>query len=219
VKERSVDLQPELSFRAWGGRRRGAGRPRNPRHARGGGVPHSARPKLCARTPVHVTVKLRRGMPSVRSLVAFARVRAVLCSAASTDFQVVQWSVQVDHVHLVVEADDERALSRGMARFDGALARAVNGVAGRKGSALRERYHARALRTPREVHHALRYVMNNGHKHRVVAHGVDSMSSGAMFDGWAETSVRPLALDASVRSPRTWLLCVGWRRHGLIRFG
>jgi putative transposase len=179
-------------------------------------VPHSERPKLAARTPVHVTVKLRKGLPSLRAQLTFARVRALLCTSSSVAFRIVQWSVQADHTHLIVEAEGQQALSRAMARFDAALARVVNRIASRKGSALRERYHARPLRTPREAHHALRYVLLNGHKHGAISHGVDPMSSGEMFDGWSQSASAPAPLDASVRAPRTWLLRVGWRRHGLV---
>src|SRR6266496_3259699 len=78
-----------------------------------------------------------------------------------------------------------------------------------------DRFHARALRTPREVRHALRYVLQNARKHGSRFDGVDPFSSGAQFDGWKP----PLDLEdegSAVVSPRTWLLAHGWKRHGLV---
>ena len=79
-----------------------------------------------------------------------------------------------------------------------------------------DRYHARSLETPRAVRIALVYLLQNGRKHGAwVARRPDPYSSGEMFDGWsggedAQTSPRVLP------RARTWLLSVGWRRHGLI---
>lgn len=84
-----------------------------------------------------------------------------------------------------------------------------------------ERYHARQLRTPREVRHALAYTLGNARKHGVRVEGIDPCSSGAAFDGWRDrgaTLLAALAVHAlpPVAAARSWLLRVGWRRHGLI---
>jgi len=203
-----------LIFPSRGGRRPGAGRKPGPFAST---VPHRSRASLSPRTPVHVTVKLRRGLPRLRDQLVFARLRGLFAWARSTAFRIVHWSVQVDHLHLVVEASDARELSRAMARFNARLARLVNRLAGRSGAVLRERFHARQLRTPREVHHAVRYVLNNAYKHGVLRSALDPMSSGPMFDGWFGLATAPSERDATVSLPRTWLLRIGWRRHGLLQ--
>ncbi|HEX5067251.1 MAG TPA: hypothetical protein VFY49_14115 [Myxococcota bacterium] len=124
---------------------------------------------------------------------------------------------------MVVEADDERALGRGMKSVGARIARAVNRVFKRAGAALLGRYHVRALRTPREVRNALAYVLLNARKHWKQRTGtappvqLDEASSGAWFDGWSR-GLQPLSSrePPPVAAPHTWLLCVGWRRHGLI---
>jgi len=63
ARKRSRVRQQEFAFRTWGGARKGAGR--KPAGARAG-VSHRARPALAARHPVHVTVRLRAGLPSLR---------------------------------------------------------------------------------------------------------------------------------------------------------
>jgi putative transposase len=205
--------QLPLPFRPWGGRRAGAGR--KPRCARAG-VPHRPRTKLSKHTPVHVTVKLTPGLPSLRGQLVSARMRDLLARAQGETFRVVQWSLQVDHFHLIIEAESERELARSMAKLNTGFAKMLNRIASRRGPVLRERYHDHQLRTPRETHHALRYVLNNGHKHGVLTTAIDPLSSAPMFHGWAHCYGSPAPPDGSVRAPQTWLLRIGWQRHGRI---
>jgi len=78
-----------------------------------------------------------------------------------------------------------------------------------------DRYHARALPTPREVRHAIAYVLLNFRKHLRAPAGIDPCSSGPWFSGWAR-SPRPAAAPAPTSPARTWLAATGWRRLGLI---
>jgi len=141
---------------------------------------------------------------------------ASIAKASSEAFRVVHFSIQDDHLHLVVEASDRSALRLGLQGLGVRLARATNRVLRRSGRVLGDRYHARALRTPREVKHALAYVLQNFKKHqRFAATLLDPCSSAVWFDGFRERAPLPLAA-APVRAPHTWLCRVGWRRHGLL---
>jgi REP element-mobilizing transposase RayT len=138
-----------------------------------------------------------------------------------SDFRIVQYSLQSNHVHLLVEADGREALARGMKSIGARLARAVNRIFGRRGPVLEDRFHARVLKTPREVHHALAYVLLNARRHLGKSAKptdlIDPASSGRWFEGWHQP-MRPEVLDPpAVSRPRTWLLAVGWRRHGLVQ--
>ncbi len=123
-------------------------------------------------------------MPSLRKQVVFLEVRRALARASRTWFRVLQFSVQADHVHLLVEARDKGSLSRGMAGLAILVSRAINRKIGRKGRVWGDRYHARALPNPREVRHAIVYVLTNWIKHVRGASGVDPCSSAFWFDGW-----------------------------------
>jgi hypothetical protein len=82
---------------------------------------------------------------------------------------------------------------------------------------LDDHYHARALRTPREVRNALVYVLQNAHKHGVQLGSPDPFSSGLSFRGWKDVIVAAAGiLSSPLATARTWLLAVGWRRHDLI---
>jgi len=96
----------------------------------------------------------------------FSAVRKALAEGKQHfGFSLVHFSVQRDHLHLIAEASDRRALSRGIQGLSIRVARAVNRQLARKGRLFSDRYHARALKTPREVRFALRYVLLNARKH------------------------------------------------------
>lgn len=203
--------------RRWGGRRRGAGR--KPTHERPG-MSHAARELHDGRHPAHVTLRVRAGVPSRRiPRIARAFEQSLAQACERDDFRVAQYSLQRNHLHLIVEADDRGALARGMIAVGSRLARAVNRVCRRRGPVVADRYHVRALRSPREVWNALRYVLNcRRHDARALGLGcLDPASSARWFDGWSASPVSgaiPEWLARPVARARTWLLGVGWRRYG-----
>jgi REP element-mobilizing transposase RayT len=195
----------------WGGRRSGAGRPRKPRQS---DVPHRLRPVHRKHVPVHVTLRaIRYDLRQAKMLKILRGAIERLANRAA--FHVVHYSLQANHVHLIVEANDKRALSRGMQHFASSLARRYNRRIRRKakgGKLWAYRYHAHELASPAEVRHALVYVLRNGVKHGV-ARDEDPYSSAHAFDGFADKKPYADELPAST----TWLLTTGWRRRGLIR--
>ena len=201
----------------WGGKRKRCGRKPKGEEA---GIPHRERERLASRFPVHVTIRLKRGLPSLRRPRAFHVVRDAL--AASSDrfgFRLNQYSVQSNHLHLVVEANDSRALSRGMKGLGVRLAMRLNRLWGRSGALLSDRYHAVILRTPRHVRNVLAYVLNNCRRHGIffVDPVPDPFSSGSWFDGWRDYRARAEEQhDPPVVPAGTYLQRVLWRRHGLL---
>ena len=210
-------VRREFEFpNGWGGTRKGAGaKPKGER----AGVPHAGREEFAARFPVHVTMKVKGGLPSMRRGSAHS---VLIASFAATrgraDFRLVHYSIQSNHLHLLCEARDRGELARAIQGLAVRIAKRLNALWKRAGKLFADRYHAHVLRSPREVRHALSYVLNNAAKHGVaVAIGrPDPFSSGRWFDGWRG---RASALD-SPPSPlsraKTWLLSVGWSLHGPI---
>jgi REP element-mobilizing transposase RayT len=192
-----------------------------------GFIAHAARPPHRKGDPVHVTLRIRKGIPSLRRqsmerIVKRALVmqREALDDRGAKHFQVVHFTIQADHLHLIVEAPDKRGLARGVAGLEIRIARHLNRLLGRKGRLWKERYHRHDLRTPAETRNALRYVLMNTQKHyRVIGdrNFADPYSSAASFDGFtrAPATFADATPWARVR-PRTWLLGVGWRRRGLL---
>jgi REP element-mobilizing transposase RayT len=221
--------QGALPFRRQrGGSRAGAGRKPKGEKA---GVSHARRTLLPARFPAHVTLKLLRGLPRLRSKDEYAALRAAFAAgctgcarAASGDFRLCHYAVLNDHLHLLVEAQDRRALSRGLQGLAVRIAKALNRLWRRRGTVFADRYHDRILKTPREVRNALCYVLGNGKKHaaegrEVHLHAViDTFTSAPWFDGFRErVTVRGLdKIERPTTDARSWMLTIGWRRHGLL---
>ena len=160
-----------------------------------------------------MTLRAVRGLPSLRSARVFAAARAAIAAGSGANFRIIHFSVQDDHVHLIVEAQDKRALWQGVGGLRIRAARALNGAMDRAGRVWNGKYHARALRTPRETRTALVYVLQNWKKHIRGAQGVDGRSSGPWFGGWAWTPPSPAA-PTPVVPPQTWLAARGWRDRG-----
>jgi REP element-mobilizing transposase RayT len=212
----AFDLRP----RTWGGKRDGAGRKPNTVKR---SVPHRERPRHRAAHPLHIT--MRTTVHGLRDQSVFASARQASARASRTDFRVVHFSVQDNHLHLLVEAKDKHELTRGMRGLAVRMARRINGALRRRGKVFAERYHARELTAPRAVRNALVYILHNHRKHGVSLAWLDACSSAREFDGWR----RDLLLDVARSSPRagpsetpavvpakTWVASVGWRRAGLL---
>jgi REP element-mobilizing transposase RayT len=215
---RQLDLALSQRF-GWGGRRARAGRKPGPNRR----DPHARRAPLASRHPCHVTLKVRKDVPSLRAARFVRAMEASFRGARDRGrFRLVHYSIQGDHIHAIVEAASAFDLACGMKSLGSRLARAVNRVFGRSGAVLADRTHVHVLRTPREVRNAIAYVLNNARRHLVKAgHAlsrvarVDPASSGRWFAGWR--GFIPQADDPpAVAVPRTWLLNVGWRRAGAI---
>jgi REP element-mobilizing transposase RayT len=195
-------------------------------------VAHERRARFAARFPQHVTLRIREGVGRVRRGATLAVLKkAIRLGGRRPDLRIVHFNLLSNHLHLIVEAPSAEGLARGMRGFAVRLARGFNRVLGRKGKLFKERYHARSLRTPREVRHAMAYVLLNVRHHaaesrvRLDAHWLDPYSSAAWFDGWRQP-IRPdepwlkelLAEPPPTVEPSRWLLTTGWRRWGLLAF-
>ncbi|MEM7305978.1 MAG: transposase [Planctomycetota bacterium] len=209
---RRSKTKQRLLFR-WGGRRRGSGR--KPKGAQAG-VPHRIRPALAARFPVHVTMVVERGLPSLRGRLTFRVVRGALADGCEKPgFRVVEYSVQFNHIHLIAEGSCRERLARGMQGLGVRIAKRLNRFWQRRGRVFRDRYHDCILRTPTEVRRALVYVLQNARRHGVLLSrgAVDPCSSARWFGGWREWVA---SRGSPLPSARTWLLGLGWRCRGLL---
>jgi REP element-mobilizing transposase RayT len=209
--------QLEIEFTSWGGQRDGAGRKANPRS----NVQHRRRERHRRAHPVHVTLRARRGLPPFREQIIAGEIRLRIAQANRSTklrevFRVVHFSAQNDHVHLIVEALDASALSRGVQGLAIRLARRVNKLLATHGRFWADRFHSRELTTPRSVRNAIVYVLMNAKKHMRTAEPVDDCSSAPWFDGFAHGPSPPRD-ESPVRPAGSWLASTGWKRWGLVR--
>ena len=222
MKGKQLSLSLATRARKKGGRPPSGDRP---------GVSHAARPEVSAKTPLHVTLTTvpevgRLRTPTIRKTVQRALNCSVGWSRQRGRMRICHLSIQGNHIHLLVEAENKQALSRGMQGFKISCAKQINALLRdrdgrpRRGRVFADRYHVRALTSPLEVHRALRYVFNNFRHHGAAEarQRLDPYASGHLFRGWRDHDSPTLPLGGAshllVWLPQTWLLSAGWQRHG-----
>ena len=177
------------------------------------------------RHPVHVTLRLKdRIRMSLRNGKSYKALRAVLLVMLDQPgFRIIHVSIQKNHLHLLIEAKDKRALTDGMHRFGLNAARAINATISGSGKVFKFRYHATQIKTTWHARSALAYVINNWRRHRAdlesaitMKASVDPYASGLSHPAWAArfTAVPAYYEPLPVSQPRTWLLREGYKRHG-----
>jgi REP element-mobilizing transposase RayT len=224
-------VQQEL-FRN-GGKRRGAGR--KPEGARAGS-PHKERPEVRSRHALHVVLRVVPAVGNLRHRKMYKAMReATIVAAVRERIRIVHISLQRNHVHLLVEAENKQVLARGMQGFQISAARNINTLLGdgryrrRRGPVFADRYHLEVITSPTRARHALSYVLSNWRRHGEDRRGlastwlVDPYSSAISFPDWKELEgkafmwpMRETYEPLMVRRPQSWLLREGWRLCGSI---
>lgn len=216
-----------------GGYRPGAGRKPNGERA---GASHVARAPLNKRHPQHVTLRVTSELGWLRRLDMYAAVRRALHTvlARHDEFRIVHLSLQNTHLHLIVEACDQKALANGLRAFQISAAKRLNAAYSRRrrvvrsGRVFTDRYHCESLGSVRQVRHALAYVINNWRRHReddgtytLLEGRLDPYASGLAFRGWREAIPPDVPLPERYEVPpvsraTTWLLGQGLQKAAAI---
>ena len=175
-------------------------------------MPHLRREELSRHHGVHVTLRTAGGVAGLRrQRMLYALEEAFRAARIRFGMRIVHYSIQGNHVHLIVEAEDRASLTRGMQGLAIRMARTINRVLGRHGQVWADRYHSHLMKSRREVANALRYVFGNFAKHAA------QWGEGVRPYADTFTSIRFLGLatvDDPVAQPTTWLLRIGWRGAG-----
>jgi len=175
-------------------------------------VPHETRPEV--RGPIHVVWQIRRGLPDLRTPRGLRRLEGAFRKGKERDgFALLHYSIQHDHLHLIVEVKNRRKLSKGLQALGIRLAKSLNSLwRRRKGSVFAERYFAAALEDVRQIWRTFRYVLNNGRKHGTwkVKGQPDPYSSGRWYLPWSSRHIyRPLR-SSPVMEPQSIASFIPW---------
>src|ERR1700730_3251002 len=153
--------QLEFKLPQRGGPRKGSGR--KPKGLRAL-VSHKTRPTFEKTAAVLVTLRVATHVWNLRSR-CFRVIEASLANARERfGFRVIEFSVLGNHLHLLVEADSDVSLARGMQGMEVRIAKALNRLMERRGRVFADHYHSRLLRSPTELMNAIAYVLGN-HAH------------------------------------------------------
>jgi REP element-mobilizing transposase RayT len=151
-------------------------------------------------------MRMAKGVWSLRSRRSFRVIARSLAHGGADRFgvRVVQFSVQGNHVHWLVEAPDGVALARAMKGLAVRIARGMNRLMGRRGRVIAGRFHARTQKTPTEVRRAIAYIRDNARKHAAARGERVTLSWRDPFATDASGAARVLGFALPV--PVTWLL-------------
>lgn len=169
---------------------------------------------------MHVTARCRHGLPSFRQQRVGKIVLRQLNRLNDESFQIVHFSIQTNHVHLVVEARDRATITRKMAGFMISFAKLLNSrVLGRsKGKVWSDRYYRRDIEGGGDMNRVLRYVFGNAKRHGLIAAEAlvfDPYSTAWTFDGWKQQVPLPRGGEHWPRpTPRTRILAKDWIAWG-----
>lgn len=136
-----------------GGARKGAGRKR----IHSPGVAHTTRETVGRKTPCHVNFKYRC---SIRNKPCLRLLRRGIINARKQGLRILHYSLQSNHIHLIIEADNNQILSSGMRALTITFAKGL-----KMGRVQVERYHLHVLRGLRETRNAINYVLFNRQRH------------------------------------------------------
>lgn len=170
---------------------------------------------------MHVTMRRLPNLPSFRQQRVGELVLRQMRRLNDELFQIVHFSIQTNHLHLLVEARDRTTVIKKMMGLMISFAKRLNAMLGdRRGKVWADRYYRRDVVTAREMSAVLRYVFNNAKKHGEIpsdAIVLDPFSTAWTFDGWDVDIPKPKNAEHWPRPvPRTRLLEKDWITHGLL---
>jgi REP element-mobilizing transposase RayT len=214
-------MAKQLEFKkvkGWGGKRRGAGRKNKT-----GLVNHAKREHVDLKKPLHITIALKKDTVNLRTRETLEAFRKAVGEARVFGLYVIHFSLQSNHLHMIVEAKNSEALGRGMKSFGARLGKSLRKIIGGRGSVFAGRYDLNVLKSPTEMKHALAYVLLNASKHFKLIEHIDDFSSGYAFKEWRALMGRKMnnlmreqlsltkVFFEELSEPRSWLCREGWK--------
>ena len=136
-----------------GGRRPGCGRKRI--HSKG--VAHRIREEVKTKNALHVNFKYKA---YIRNKVCLKLLKRAILNSRRHGLRIIHFSLQSNHVHLILEAETNLLLTRGMRSLTVTFAKGLQ-----MGKVQIERYHLHVLKSLRETRNAVHYVLFNNQKH------------------------------------------------------
>ncbi len=141
--------------------RKGAGRPalHDP------GIRHTNRPHIKKPASLHLTIKVKKKKAEIKNKSVLKILKRAILNARKQGLRVIHFSLEYDHVHLLIEADNNLILGKGMQAFGVTLSKAINRLKKLKGGVYKHRYHFRQISSTRELKIVMNYIFTNGLKH------------------------------------------------------
>ncbi|MBC7712718.1 MAG: transposase [Rhizobacter sp.] len=130
------------------------------------GIRHIEREAIKKDTVLHLTLKITREKAALKNKMILKCLHHSIKKARGLGLKVIQYTLEYDHIHLLVEASDKVQLGIGMQSLGISLSKGINKIKAQKGKVFKNRYHFRKLSTPKEIKNVLNYILGNGIKHK-----------------------------------------------------
>lgn len=154
----------------------------NPKHA---GRPakwdrsirHIRRERISKPTSLHLTIKVRENKADIKSKRILKSLHHAIMRARLKKLKVIHYTLEYNHVHLLVEALDHKVMHQAMQALGISFSKAINKAKAAKGGVYKHRYHLRKLASSKELRNVLHYIFSNGVHHRRTTSMLDPYNS------------------------------------------
>ena len=152
----------------------------------------------------------------IRNKQCLKLLKRAIVNARSHGLRIVQFSIQSNHIHLIVESENNKVLTKGMRSLTVTFAKGLG-----KGRVQLERYHLHVLKSVRETKNAVKYVLFNQQKHEKGTYSkVDEYSSLLSNTGvldWVRSFAKKTRVTLIIGKSESWI--PDKQRSYLLQFG
>jgi REP element-mobilizing transposase RayT len=141
------------------------------------GIRHTERPLITRLSSLHLTVKILRIKANLKNKVVLSILKRSILNARKMGLRVIHFSLEYDHVHLLIEAENNIILGKGMQAFGVTFSKALNRMRKINGAVYKHRYHFRKIVGARQLKNVLNYIFNNGIKHKTAKSLINPFNS------------------------------------------
>lgn len=141
------------------------------------GIRHISRDRLYRPTSLHLTIKVRENKADIKTKKILKALHHAIKRARLKELKIIHYTLEHNHLHLLVEASDNLILHKGMQALGITLSKAINKIKKLKGGVYKHRYHFRKLNSRRELINVLYYIFKNGIKHKRTLSMIDPYNS------------------------------------------
>jgi REP element-mobilizing transposase RayT len=186
---------------------------------------------------VHLTLRLREGLPNLRTRKGAQLVKLAILGAQNSGLRVIHFAILSNHIHLICEALSLDVLMNSMKSLTSRLGIHIRRLVKEQKHQIkrlealdqsglgifRGRYNMQTIEGPTQMKHALKYVLLNPAKHFKKAPYLDLFTSAVVFEGWKKLIGHELVLMESMTTmrealkeflspPKLWLTQAGWMK-------
>ncbi len=190
------------------------------------------RETLKTASPLHITLRLREGLPNLRSRKGAQIVKHAILGAQARGLRIIHFCLLSNHLHLIAEVQNSKVFYNSMKSFSirfsihlrrWASSKRVRELDHQGLGIFRGRYDVQIIKTPQQMKHVIKYVLLNSAKHFKKAPYIDLFSSGVLFNSWKRLIGFELPVPNQMKTlkdrlrefvspPGLWLTEAGWMK-------